>query len=53
MSNENFSCKCKIKSDPSSRNYAKEVKNKANEKSPYGEDEPSAQTDFKRTHNKF
>lgn len=34
-------------SDPSSRNYAKKVKSKANEKSPYGADEPSPHT----THN--
>lgn len=34
----------KSTSDPASRNYAKDVKNKANEKSPYGEDEPSTNT---------
>jgi hypothetical protein len=33
--------------DPSSRNYAKVVKNKSNEKSPYGEDEPSVRTTYK------
>ena len=37
----------KSTSDPASRNYAKEVKNKENEKSPYGEDEPSAHTTYK------
>lgn len=37
----------KSKSDPTTRNYAKIAKNKANEKSPYGEDEPSNRTDFK------
>lgn len=37
----------KVTSEPLSRNYAKVVKNKANEKSPYGEDEPSKGTDFK------
>lgn len=46
MNNENSS-KSKPTSDPSSRNYAKEVKNKANEKSPYGKDEPSNHTTFK------
>ena len=37
----------KISSDPASRNYPKQMKNKANEKSPYGEDEPSTRTTFK------
>ncbi len=37
----------KSTSDPASRNYAKEVKNKANEKSPSGEDEPSLRTTYK------
>jgi len=31
----------KSTSDPASRNYPKTMKNKANEKSPSGEDEPS------------
>lgn len=34
-------------SDPTSSNYAKDVKNKANEQSPYGEDEPSTHTTYK------
>ena len=38
----------KSTSDPASRNYAKEVKNKANEKSPSGEDEPSPRTTYKQ-----
>jgi len=37
----------KSTSDPASRNYAKEVKNKTNEKSPSGEDEPSLRTTYK------
>ena len=37
----------KSTSDPTSRNYAKEVKNKANEKSPYGEEEPSVRPTYK------
>lgn len=44
MENKNFS---KTTSEPLTRNYAKIVKNKANEKSPYGEDEPSSHTEFK------
>ncbi|AGX44108.1 hypothetical protein [Clostridium saccharobutylicum] len=34
-------------SDPSSQNYSKKMKNKANEKSPFGSDEPSTKTTFK------
>lgn len=34
-------------SNPTSSNYAKKIKNKANEKSPYGEDEPSIHTTYK------
>lgn len=37
----------KIKSDPTSSNYAKEINNKAHAKSPYGEDEPSTHTTYK------
>lgn len=37
----------KSSSDPASRDYAKIAKNKANEKSPYGKDEPSPRTTFK------
>jgi len=37
----------KSTSDPASRNYPKKMKNEANEKSPYGEDEPSPRTTFK------
>ncbi|MDR3597508.1 hypothetical protein [Clostridium sp.] len=44
MSNKNS---IKTTSEPLTRNYAKQVKNKANEKSPYGEDDPSPSTAFK------
>ncbi|BCZ46623.1 hypothetical protein psyc5s11_26900 [Clostridium gelidum] len=44
MANKKFS---KSESDPTSRNYPKIAKNKANEKSPYGEDEPSPCTTYK------
>jgi hypothetical protein len=44
MNNEKSS---KSVSEPLTRNYAKVVKNKANEKSPYANDEPSPQTTFK------
>lgn len=44
MNNKNSS---KSTSDPASRNYPKVMKNKANEKSPYGVDEPSPHTTYK------
>ena len=44
MTNKKFS---KNSSDSASRDYAKVAKNKANEKSPYGEDEPSPRTTYK------
>lgn len=44
MSNKNSS---KTTSEPLTRNYAKITKNKANEKSPYGDNEPSPSTAFK------
>lgn len=44
MNNKNSS---KNTPDPASRNYAKKMKNKANEKSPAGEDEPSLRTTYK------
>lgn len=47
MNNKDFYNSAKSKSDPASRNYPKIVKNKANEKSPYGDDEPSVRTTFK------
>lgn len=48
MNNKQYSNSSKDNiSDPSSRNYAKNVKNKANEKSPYGADEPSPGTTHK------
>ena len=34
-------------SNPNSANYDKNIKNKANEKTPYGEDEPSPKTTYK------
>jgi hypothetical protein len=37
----------KISSDPSSTNYSKQIKNKANEKSPFGQTEPSNTTTYK------
>lgn len=37
----------KIKSDPSASNYSKNINNKAHNKSPYGEDEPSTRTTYK------
>lgn len=40
------SCKSTT-SDPSSSKYSNDVKNKANEKSPSGEDEPSTRTTYK------
>lgn len=33
--------------DPTSPNYAEKLKNKANENSPYGKDEPSTHTKHK------
>lgn len=44
MNNKNSS---KSTSDPACRNYAKNAKNKANEKSPTGDDEPSLRTNYK------
>lgn len=40
------SCK-NTTSDPSSNNYGKNIKSKANEKSPDGEDESSTSTTYK------
>lgn len=37
----------KVNTDPSSSNYAKSVRNKSLENTPYGEDEPSTKTDYK------
>lgn len=37
----------KSTSDPASRNYPKEVNNKAHQESPYGTDEPSTSTTHK------
>ncbi|MBU3136683.1 hypothetical protein KPL39_10435 [Clostridium gasigenes] len=48
MSTKNNCNSCKATtSDPSSSNYSKTVKNKSNEKSPSGEDEPSTRTTYK------
>lgn len=48
MINENsFSLINKAASDPASRNYAKTMKNKANQDSPYGKDEPSTRPEHK------
>lgn len=35
------------KADPTAPGYAQEIKNKANEHTPYGEQEPSTRTTFK------
>ena len=35
------------KSDPSSKDYAEKVKNKANENTPYESNEPSSKTTYK------
>ena len=37
----------KVNTDPSSSNYAKSVRNKSLENTPYGEDEPPTKTDYK------
>ena len=47
MSNNSDSLSKKNSTDPTSRNYAKRMKNKGNENSPYGENEPSPRTTFK------
>jgi len=47
MDNNSSKLSKKNESDPTTRNYAKQVKNKANENSPYGENEPSPRTTFK------
>ena len=38
---------CGYEYDPSSSNYAQDVRNKALENTPFGEDEPSTKTDYK------
>jgi hypothetical protein len=47
MNDKNIYSSSKPTSDPASRNYSKEVNNKAHEKSPFGTDEPSPRTTFK------
>jgi len=47
MNNNPSNLSKKNTADPTTRNYAKQVKNKANENSPYGENEPSPRTTFK------
>ncbi|MFL0197510.1 hypothetical protein ACJDU8_18360 [Clostridium sp. WILCCON 0269] len=48
MSKKNSSSKNhKITENPISTNYARNVKNKAIEHSPYGKDEPSTRTNYK------
>ncbi|MBU3131888.1 hypothetical protein KPL40_05435 [Clostridium gasigenes] len=44
---KNYNSSNNTASDPSSPNYAKNVKNKANQKSPSAEDEPSTKTTYK------
>lgn len=48
---KNNNCKNKnettLKSDPTLPKYQQEIKNKANEHSPYGEKEPSTHTEYK------
>lgn len=46
MKNKNSS-NGKVNSDPASSNYAKEIRNRGHENTPYGEDEPSTKTDYK------
>lgn len=48
MNNKDFYNSAKPISDPASRNYDKEIKEKAHEKSPFGDDEPSTRTEFKK-----
>ena len=47
MTNDSNNLSKKNSSDPTTRNYAKQMKNKGNENSPYGKSEPSTHTDFK------
>ena len=47
MNSNSDSLSKKNSTDPTSRNYAKRMKNKGNENSPYGENEPSPHTEFK------
>lgn len=48
MGDNNCGCGCKkTTSDPASKDYADKVKNKANEKSPFCDDEPSTDTHYK------
>lgn len=47
MNNNSSKLSKKNASDPTTRNYAKQVKNKANEDSPYEENEPFHRTTFK------
>lgn len=36
-----------LDTDPTAPNYKKKIKNEANEKTPYGENEPSTKTTYK------
>ena len=47
MAKNNSTKKPKLVSDPSVPNYAKDIKNKSNQNSPYGKDEPSKATHYK------
>jgi hypothetical protein len=48
MDNKNdLTHKGKQKPDPAGSNYTSKINNKAHEKSPFGEDEPSNNTTFK------
>lgn len=46
MKNRNSS-NSKVNSNPLSSNYAKDIRNKSLENTPFGEDEPSTKTDYK------
>lgn len=47
MNNNSDSLSKKNSTDPTTRNYAKRMKNKSNENSPAGEAEPSLRTTYK------
>lgn len=47
MKNPNANLNTNKNTDPTSPNYQKNIRNKANENSPSGEDEPSINTTYK------
>lgn len=48
MNNKDLYSSANTTSDPASRNYGKQINEKAHEKSPFGKDEPSPHTTFKK-----